>query len=325
MTAPTSLGGTSNAEAKVLWNEGELAIQKSRYEEAASLLKRYVDRYPGYPNSLKAKYYLGQAWFKLGKYDLALLELQGFITASAPSEDSARARLLQGDLYLLKGDFSAAYLMTYDLDQLLLRQKSEELKNDLKLRNLALKANALLGLKQKSRLQLALTALESQLASVTSAEGRGIAYQAQLRAKLAECTEFPSQKDLKESQIRDQLDRRGTCLLEALQNYRQVLRNAEPESVALAGAEMTAAFKSYAAICKNPNSAFAASDSDAKSQNRSGRVLQSELSAKLTAECSQKWQTAVEFLDHWSTSVPPHIKDPLKNTTNNLMKLTRKE
>src|SRR4051794_1002187 len=98
--APTSNGPVSQEEAATLWREGEKALEGSRFEDSLNYLLRYVDRYPGSPNYLKANFYLGKTLIELGKPDQALPYLKNYLNGTGNNRDAGQGRLWLGHAYL---------------------------------------------------------------------------------------------------------------------------------------------------------------------------------------------------------------------------------
>src|SRR5690242_7776993 len=108
--APTSSGPISDEEATTLWQEGEAALSSSRFEDAVNSFQRYVDRYPGSPNYLKAHVFLGGALMDLGKPGQDIPLITNYLTSTSNNTDSARRRLSIGHAYFELKKLKEAYL-----------------------------------------------------------------------------------------------------------------------------------------------------------------------------------------------------------------------
>jgi tetratricopeptide (TPR) repeat protein len=299
-SAPTSSGPVSDQESEVLWKESQTAIQESRFQDAANLLHRYVDRYPGKLNYLEAHFHLGKALMEMGNYSLAIPHLKSFIELRSAQAEGVPARLLLIQSYLEEKKYHEAYLGTLEIDQL---AKKIKLTSDFLLETLLLKTQALLGLKRETRAWSALESAEKQLSEKNSSRVRGKTYGLKLDLKIKTCEELPSKGPLDEGQIRDQLTRRGTCLLEAFLIYQNVLKTGDLRATGTTTTLIQSALKQYAFSCAHPPHPPVI-----QGQPRTPQELErylSELSDLLMQECRKKVQVASDLFQSWKPTLPP--------------------
>jgi tetratricopeptide (TPR) repeat protein len=298
--APTSLGPTSEEEAATLWREGRLAMDDSRFQDAVNSLERMVARYAGKPGYLEAHLLLGEALLELGKSEMAVVPLKYYITANPNQLNSARARIALGHSYLNLNKLHEAYLVTLELDKMRTRHK---LSSDILLETLLIKAQAQLGLKHESKAISALESAEKQLSEQNSPQIKGKIYGLQLQLKFSECEQLPSKGNLDEGQIRNQLDRRGTCLLEALLLFHKILKMGDLRSAGIAVNQVNHAFKSYSVSCADPPPPPLAKKRSALETRR----YREELTDLLAQECQKKAADALDLLASWK----PHLSAPM--------------
>jgi tetratricopeptide (TPR) repeat protein len=311
--APTSLGPTSQEEAQVLWREGQAAAESSKHQDAVNYLQRLVDRYPGTPGYLKAKYFLGRSYLELDQPKKALIPLKDFISGNGLNLDSAKARTLLGQTYLAVGRFHEAYLTSLELDQI---ENKIALTSDIILESLLVKAQALLGLKHDSRAVSALEAAEKKLTDKNSPQIRGQTYNLKLKLKILHCSQFPGPSPLDEGQIRDQLDRRGTCILEALLLFQKVLATGDLRTAGIATTQINQAYTSYYQSCKTPK--ITPRTATPLEQKR----FQAELADRLTQDFKKKSNLSIEFLSSWKAQLPLSAVGAITQVSKNLKDLT---
>jgi tetratricopeptide (TPR) repeat protein len=311
LAAPTSSGPTSIQEAQLLWQEGESASKEFRYQDAINALQRYIDRYPGQPSYLKAHLLLGEAFLKLEKYEKAIHPLKSYISSSHATEDNARARLGLIQTYLELKKFHEAYLTTLEINQL---ESKVHLPSDLLLESYLLKSQALLGLNRTDEAIEVLSATDKKISTETKSYVKAHAYQLQLRLKSLHCARFPTKDPLDESQIRDQLDRRGTCLLESLLSFHKVLQSGDLRYAALTAAHVTEAFNTYSQKCHSP-------PLPVFKEKRTAKQLKStttELVDRLDQDCKSKLLTALDLLNSWKKGLSSNMIGPLIQVSKNL-------
>ena len=70
---------TPLAPAGDLYAQGENELNKSRYEEARTAFKKIVERHPQSNYAARARFLIGETYFREGTFDKAIKEFEGFL------------------------------------------------------------------------------------------------------------------------------------------------------------------------------------------------------------------------------------------------------
>jgi TolA-binding protein len=311
--APTSSGPVSDEEAQVLWEEGSSAVLHSRFLDASHSLQRYIDRYPGHPHYIKAHLLLGQALIESGKFPKAIPILKNFIASTSNSTDLAQARIWLGKAYLGAEKFQEAQLLSREIDEM---AKKHPLPETLFYQSVLNKARALIGLNRNEQAKQLLESNEKTLVNNNNQVLTSETLKLFLELKNIECSQLPSKERLDESQLSNQLERRGLCLLEYLLIFRKLLKNGEPKSLTIATEQVTGAFHAYAKTCASPPSLTSAYY-PGKTPTEFKR-FQAELTDQLKRDCKQKGNEALELLKSWKPGLSTASTQSLLQATQSL-------
>lgn len=298
----TSVGPTSAEERALLWKEGKAAHLAGNHVEAVRLLQRLVDRYPSAPGYLDAHLLLGRSLLALGDPKAAVAPLKYFIQGSSNGKspqadlaDSARLALVKAQLALSKP--REAYLLAEETLARAIKRKNQLIV----IEALVAKGNSQIGLNQDARARRSLESARAGLKdSSPKSDDRaleGMATVLGLNLKARDCERFPSAKRLEEDQVRDQLDRRGDCLLEAQLLYKDLLAIAHDPSSREGTSVLASAFADYLVACRNPPDPVG---------NRSQAELKryrGELEIVLRVDCAAKIKKAMEFAEGWKAGM----------------------
>ncbi len=252
---PESVGPRSEEETQFLLRESREAFDSGRADDAARLLKRLVSRYPSHPEMAKSQLLLGKSLTVLGKPKEAIPHLLRAIEAWGNQPDGVAARLPLGRAYLAAADPRAALVVVRELTQGPAGKKaSAEVLSEA----LQIQAYAHLALKKETD---ARRDLHSLVVSAAAANTAGqplpptiLAETAWLELKLKsnECARLPAPGRMEEGQARVQMERRGTCVQEAVLF---ALRTADAEPLAWApkaAASLSDILKGFERACRNP-------------------------------------------------------------------------
>lgn len=301
-------GAKSDDEAKTLWQDAQKFKQEGKLKEAAAELERFVARYPAAPGFTEAHGLLGETYLLLNQPLKALKPLQ-FALEAHPSASSTRAGLQltrTTGLVMLKR-WNEALLSANEI--LLKAPKNPELLAHASL----LKGEALAGLKEKLRAQQSLESARSEFAAGLTPELQQEASMLEMELKLNDCSLLPSKGSLSEDQAREQMNRRGVCLLEGVQKY--VLLFKQPSSVestrehsnerviTKATDLLSQAFTLHQMRCKNPPPPLPLVTDQVNSQKPKPRTqvqlkrYRAELAFTLEKECRENFRQAAEALE----------------------------
>jgi len=338
----SSYGPTSLSEAKLLWEDGTKALEEAQlaelqsdqplqkeraqkqYKEAASFLQRYVDRYPGSPHYLESHLYLGQAYLGLHQANKAAVALKYCVYSSnvEPFMNlKSRLSLAQANLEL--GQYALAETVTNEASALI--QNHSELPTVLVQRISLLRAEALLQLGQfelsHRLLQNTLDQLNTLPSSPPATELKAEAYLLQMKYRLKECsllphvaaTQIANQASIEEGQILDQMNRRGTCLLEALLPYRKELELNIFPIAQKASETLQKNLHAYAQTCRAPSASWFVS-----------KKARNEITDVLIDRCHTQLMLGFEFLQSWKLTLPQRMQDLITSIEKTFLLLKRK-
>lgn len=310
-------GPTSAQEAKILWQDGKSAYDHGMDEDAIPKLERFVARYPGYPAYLEARHVLAQAYLRQREPAKAKTELKAFIQAQGKSGAAviARNELARADLELKL--YSEALLTANETIKITTASGARTRLAEA----LTLRARAQLGLNQDKRATDSLVSAIQALPTPAPAQLSGEARELKLELKLRHCDKFPSDEKLEEAQVRDQLGRRGSCLLDSLILFKNVLATEDASSCEDSQGRISQAYASYWEKCVHPPGppAIRPKDRDARQLKTYFR----ELAVVLEEDCRQKIHQGQELIQSWRSggSAGPRMEDALKKASAELEKL----
>lgn len=324
--APTYVGPASDKEAVILWHEGQMSLGASRYQDAVNALQRYVDRYPGQAHYLKAHLLLGQAYLELGMTQKAIPLLESCVTASkVPLELGLHCRIELAKSYIrLKKFHEAILLITRQTAQQALSIESSLpwISHQLAL----LQVQALLGLDQEGN---ALKVWDSKLKRLPMNTPLQITSQASLlhlQLKIKECDHLPSTKPflvplhlpvpLNEAQVQNQLERKGTCLLETLLPFQKLLTERDLKTANQGADELSLTFQNYLQLCTSPPASLIQVSNEMSTVQRQKYLA--ELTDSLIERCRMKTEEALRQLTSWTSTLPASMKTPLTRVTHAL-------
>ncbi len=316
-------GPASDEEARILWVDGKKAMDEGRYDQAIVPLERLVARYPGYPGFIESRLLLGKALLQQGRPKDAQPYLKDYIQDQGTSAEAIRARLLLIRTRLALGEYNEALLGAIEVSRWVNN------KPELLAETLLLKARAQIGLKQDMRAESTLDSAKKTLTDQMPASLRTEAFAAGLKLKLLACAKFPSAGPLDESQIRDQLDRRGTCLLQSLLIHRQALAAGDMALARLAQSELTQAARNYSHTCSNPPPPPPITiGPDKTRKTRTAQQVKTynrEMSVVLEQDCRAKLKQGYDLTQGWKESLPTSTAPLLTELSTELLALSNGE
>ncbi len=209
--SPTSAGPTSTEEAQIIWHEGKEAFLGSRFTEATQNLQRLMDRYPADPHRDEALEILGTAYYRLGDTQRSIPLLLAALDAQDSEIRGQQLRLLLGKTYLLAGKYDEALLAVNGIEK---ASPQLELPQNLRSEATLLKGQALFEKNHLDRAHLAILSLESELPQIHDTDLQNRIYSFRLQVGLMKCARISTAGPLTELQVKDQTERRANCLLD---------------------------------------------------------------------------------------------------------------
>ena len=303
----TSVGPTSAEEASVLFEEGQKSFHDESYQTVIDDLQRLVDRYPAAPGYLAAHRMLGIAYLNLGKFKRALTPLKYYVQTAGNSTAGLETRLWLGAAYLGLGQSNDAYLCAAEIINRL--EKEEDRKKitpvgqlrDIQIQALLLKADALLMQDHSERAIRAMTSAEQLISPDSPALLQAYLARVQLEIKTGECSRFSKTGPLEELQVKNQMERKGTCLLQAAMIYHDTLKTGEKKWSAVATQDLKAALKNYSLSCAHPPRP------PGKRTQLELRRYTAELAELLRPECERNHTKLKELLNTWKQELPTQV------------------
>ncbi len=318
-TLHTSIGPTSQEEQEFLWKEGEQAFEKGDFKGALRPLERLIHRYTASPNHLKAHLLLGKSYLRTHMALQAISPLKFYVEATGRTEGGLRSRLLLSQAYLESGKTHQALLSAQEVLKTTRPPSQDIWPKDIWPKDIWIE-----GLLQKSLAQIklgqdpqALLVLDLAKTKLIEQEGlnplKGKASWIELLLKTRACARLANKNiPLQEGQVRDQLERRGICLTEALILFLGVLQSLETNLADSATQEILQSFKNYSQVCTHPPGP------PGRRTPKQLKTYHLELQEILAKDCKLKHQKAFELLSSLKNQVPPamqsHIETVLKGT-----------
>ncbi|MFL5814368.1 MAG: outer membrane protein assembly factor BamD [Bdellovibrionia bacterium] len=297
--ADSSLGPVSEAESAILWKDSQKYYKTEDCENALSRLKRLVDRYPGYPSAedyRKARFELGHCYYEQKQDGEAIKTLKTYLEGPGDHPDAERAREMIGLAQLRTKKLHEAYLTSEEL------QKSESLETQAKA--LLLRSQVWIARNQNGK---AKASTVSALALADQSQSKPLLAQArtqEFEILTRECALPSAKKSAKdEARVRKDMETRGTCLTEALIQFRKALAPEHTASAERATLIATQAFKDYRRACENPPN-----PPKLQPKDRTAEQLKSykvELADHLTQIYETHRKAALQMISNWKQENPP--------------------
>jgi tetratricopeptide (TPR) repeat protein len=303
----TSSGPATPAGAAVLLSEARQDYEHGLYEESIAPIERLLNRYPGYPDAKtyrELRAWLGHCLLVARKPEQAITPLETYIEGAGPS-DQNQARgpgmlRVWGRIWLIEAYLQLEkYREALIAAQELLSDADHRATPEFEARSLLLAARALIALNRENDAQQRVDA--ASRAALLSGEPKVLGEQRllQLELKLYRCSLWPSAKRLNEAETIDQLDRRGTCLEEAIIDFERLASAKSEEHLSLGQETLNLGYRRYLSACKNPPEAMPAQINPSPRQRA---TYLSELSAKVGPACRQHAASGAELLRQWVKS-----------------------
>lgn len=310
VAADSSLGPVSEAESAILWKDSQTYYARENCQDALSRLKRLVDRYPGYPTATdyrKARFELGHCYYELNRDKEAIQTLKTYLEGAGDHPDAERARELMGLAQLRSKQLREAYLTSTELE------KSETLETQAKA--LLLRAHVWIARnnneKAKASNVSALALADQTHSNPLLAQARLTEFEISTREcalpaflKAAGKKTKKATKELKEeSKVRTEIEARGTCLDEALVNFRTILTPEHSPSADRAVSLAAKAFEDYRHACQNPPNPPHLTPKDRTAAQL--KSYKAELADELTQIYEGHRKAALQMISNWKHETPP--------------------
>lgn len=295
--APTSVGPAMDEASRLLWEEGRDAFGRGRYADAARALQRLVDRHAAASGYLEAHLLLGLTRLRLNEIDPAIQALRYFIEAAGWNPEALRARLSLGRAYLRAGKSMEALLVVKEILDHPAKGQPDTARpapSAVRLEALLIKARAMMARKREVDVDRALSAFESEARRADDVQPLLAEYGViRMEVKFTGCARLPGSQPISEALALSRMRSRGSCLLEAFEPFREVLRigDREKQEVALTG--LLAAFADFRKASLNPPPL------PGSHGRAAARAYRKELSERLMKNYSETVERAKSILVGW--------------------------
>ena len=234
-------------KASELWSSAMEKFAARNFKGAIKPLEEYVNRYPGTPESVDARYHLAQCYLFSKNPTAAIPLFLGVIEIRGRSDLGNEARTYLGQSYLDASKFSEAYLVSDEL----LGQK--ELGVTFRAKALLIRAHAQAGLGQNFEAEKTLVTFQSVAENDPELEREtATSFLVSLLLKSNRCDALPSGKSLPEDQILDQMARKGICVLEMGTLLARAAKKLSDEEIFQAADTLTGSVRGYRRACDAP-------------------------------------------------------------------------
>lgn len=241
------ISAEEKAKAADLWSRAMDKFAAREFRGAAKLLEEYVNRYPGTPESVDARYHLAQSDLFTKNPGAAIPLFLSVIEIRGNSPLGNEARTYLGQSYLDAAKFTEAYLVSDEL----LAQK--DLGATLRAKALLIRAHAQTGLGQNLEAEKTLVTFQTIAETDPELEREtATSFLVSLLLKSNRCDALPSAKALPEDQVVDQMARKGICVLEMGTLLARAAKNLGDAEVAQAGDTLVGSIRSYRRACAKP-------------------------------------------------------------------------
>lgn len=288
---PSTVGPAIEGDAGTLWMEGRTHFGNSRYNEAATAFQRLIDRYPSARNYLEAHLLLGLTRLRLNQPEPAAESLKYYITATSVNDESLRARLALGQVYLATHKNHEALLSAMEV----IKASSNLTVREPHLLEAYLnKAWALIGLNRDSHAKQTLDAFWTKARKRQDLDNlKTQASRIGLELKLRTCARLPGKGALAESLTRPRIKQRSSCMLETLIAFNESLSLPDDEWILASQKAVLNGFTTLAHVCANPPA-----PPGRRSQIQLKRY-RDELVDALTKDFEETRKQAADFLESW--------------------------
>jgi TolA-binding protein len=233
--------------ANELWNRAMEAFARRNFSSSAKLFQEYIDRYPGTPEGIDARYSLAQSHLFGHEPKKAIPQFLSVIEVRGKSVLANEARTYLGQAYLDDSRYTEAYLVSEEL------LSQESLGSTFRAKALLMRAHAQAGMRQNLEAEKSLVAFQAIAESDPELERETAgSYLVSLLLKANHCDALPSAPALPEDQVLDQVARKSVCVLEMGTMLARASKRLESDELTAAADAVGASLASLRISCQNP-------------------------------------------------------------------------
>jgi hypothetical protein len=310
----TSRGPVSEEEGNILWQDGQSDAAAGLCADAVPLLERLVDRYPAHPGYVKAHLLLGECLIKLDDARAAVAPLRYFTSGSASEstpeshELIQRGRVALGRAYLALSRGNEADLVASEIAK---HANPGTPPEHSAVEGLLIRTGALILLGQDERAQETLDSVSPQIKPAETDFAAEAAW-AKMKLVTRRCSKLLAKGGLDEAQVRNQLSRRGDCMLEATVAARDALMTGQTLWAKRVEQQAIEALGSFEDVCRKPPSP----PKKSKRTQTELKKYRAELSDIMARDCAHAVQGAITMLDGWKKQMPAQSAQFLEGIRN---------
>jgi hypothetical protein len=279
-----------------------------------------MDRYPGDPHQTEAMEILGETYLQLELPTQATPLLLAAAALHPREAQGLKLKLLAGESYLAAQKYDEALLTVQEIER---TENDPEfakvLTKDLFAQAILLKGRTHLAKNNFNHAQLSIVSLEGQIPQLTSPEVKTQIYRFLLEMGLMQCAKISTPGQMKETQIKKQMQRRSICIIEKMATSKPLFLEKNPKTQAFLSQQIMTALGELKKIYRHPPA-----PPDTQGQKRTRQELtryRSELSLLLRPIYRETVSQARELLENWKSQSPPEGLESLANFLKDLRAL----
>lgn len=287
------VAAAEKSKAELLWGDAMDKFATRNFKESAKLFQEYVNRYPGAPETIDARYNLAQSYLFGKDPKAAIPAFLAVIEVRGKSLLANEARNYLGQAFLDDSRFTEAFLVSEEL-----LNQSEPGAN-LRAKALLLRAHAQAGMNQNPEAEKSLVAFQAIAENDPELE-REVAgsFLVSLLLKGNHCDALPSKSALPEDQVLDQIARKGICVLEMSTLLLKASKRFTAEELQQGGDTLSSSLEAFQKSCEAP-------PLDVKRLSRAkAENAKKEMRNKLHDGCASTEKLLVEALKNRENLLP---------------------
>ena len=287
----------NESDSEIIWKKAKLAFADRDWENAARDLETLLKKYPTHAEHLEARLRLGLSYLNQKEYKKSFKPLKYYIASLKNEIPGHRARLALGTAYLENYEYALASLNALEIIN---ANKKTKLPNEIYLESLLQRSWAQIGLNQ-------ILSAKKTLASYWSEKPKTapgfetldtLAQKLGIDSKILECNIGYPKTMTNESEVRGLYQKRGRCLLEALNSFKGLIEFGTEKWTESARNSITQGIYVYDKKCKNPP------DSPSKMNQDQKRFYRAELKEIIAKDCEAFKTEIDQTLLSWETRAP---------------------
>jgi len=275
-----------------LYEEARKHFSHKEYKNATYSLEEIMLKHPGSKEFLDAHILFAICQTRQNTSKKAIQPLQYYIQAKKWTTESLRARLLLGHAFLDQKMFHEALLTSLEIQN---QKQKLEIPIEIFLESLLIKAWSHLGLNQTHKAQLAIDSFKiksNNQDSLSDLKTQASLFEIEL--KLDQCNRINNEKKQSETSSVKNLQKHGSCFLEALIDYQNALGHGSLLWINKATFSIQNGWYNYLKACNNVPKPLK------KSSKLQTKRYKNELLSLFLKTCRQNQSAVLKMLEKWN-------------------------